>query len=288
MRTTGKSWLYLAGWLAGMTCPLVAAEFAPPAEGPVAFRRDRIPLEADAMAGMSKQLGLLAGGLSGETARERRGAAQMLALALALDPGNGDARIMLKDYKKNRHEAAGDGGSLEETRAEIRRLAAWLETPDAGADGQALADCLEDVIAVSEAKVSPTGEQGAWAGWIPDVSAYEAKEVAREDPPEEPVSAVEQPVKNPVRLEQAEIQTPLWQMINKSDPPEWVIGPGSLQMEATESKRPKEEKFLAEMDQVVPYGNPCLILSSLFIQKSAVKVALRLLCLARSCLLVIR
>jgi hypothetical protein len=58
--------------------------------------------------------------------------------------------------------------------------------------------------------------------------------------------------------------------------------------QATAKKRPKEEKFLAEMDQVVPYGNPCLILSSLFIQKSAVKVALRLLCLARSCLLVIR
>jgi hypothetical protein len=242
MRTKAKSWICLAGWLAGMACSLVAAEFAPPAEGPVAFRRDRIPLEADAMAGMSRQLGLLAGGLSGETPQERRGAAQMLALALALDPGNGDARKMLKDYKKNRHVAAGDGGRLGETRAEIRSVLAWLESPEAGADGQALADCLEDVIAVSESKISPAGEQGAWTGWIPDVSAYEEQKIAREEPPEGLAPAVEQPVKNPVLLEQAEIQTPLWQMIDKSDPPEWVIGLGSLQMTATELKRSKEEK----------------------------------------------
>ena len=58
---------------------LVAGNFAVPAEGPVAFRRDRLPLDAGTMAELSRQLVTLAEGLSAETAVNRRAAAQVLA-----------------------------------------------------------------------------------------------------------------------------------------------------------------------------------------------------------------
>ena len=50
-----KQTLCVAGLMVGMGFSAMAGPFAVPAEGPVAFRRDKIPLDADAMAGLSKQ-----------------------------------------------------------------------------------------------------------------------------------------------------------------------------------------------------------------------------------------
>ena len=84
--------------LAAATC-LFAQKFAPPAEGPVAFRRDRIPLDAEAMAGLSRQLATLAEGLDFKTAANRRAAAQMLALAVTLDPANSKTRELIARFQ---------------------------------------------------------------------------------------------------------------------------------------------------------------------------------------------
>ena len=73
--------------LAGLGVTLCAGEFVPPAEGPIAFRLDKIPLDKEVIEGLAKQLETLARGFKAEKAADRRGAAQMLALAMALDPG---------------------------------------------------------------------------------------------------------------------------------------------------------------------------------------------------------
>ena len=131
---------------------LVAGNFAPPAEGPVAFRRDRLPLDADTMATLSRQLVTLAQGLDAETAVNRRAAAQMLALATALDPGNGKAREVLAGFQNGSHPPAADAEQLEKSRERVWQDIAWLETPEAGGEGQALAACLADVLVVSDPK----------------------------------------------------------------------------------------------------------------------------------------
>ena len=81
--------------LAGLMGASAEGNFALPAEGPVAFRRDRVPLDVDTMGKLSMQLVVLAKGVAGATPMERRGAAQMLAMAIALDPGNARARRVL-------------------------------------------------------------------------------------------------------------------------------------------------------------------------------------------------
>ncbi len=235
MRAKGKSWLSLAGCLAGMTCLLGAGEFAPPAEGPVPFRRDRMPLEADAMVALAGQLESLAGGLKAKDGRDRRGAAQMLALALALDPGNAGARHMIKAYAMDRHVPSGDAQRLEKIRSDIRRWITWLETEEAGPDGQALAACLRDVMGISEGRALVAAEQGAWTGWIPDVSAYKKKPGGREEKPKEPEPKVQEVVNHAVLLEQAEVQTPLWFFDKRIDPPVWTLTSGPLQMKATKA-----------------------------------------------------
>jgi hypothetical protein len=235
--------LWIAAVLAGVGFPAFAVEFVPPAEGPVAFRRDKVPLDAEAMAALSRQLEMLARGLSPETPADFRGAAQMLALALALDPANARARELVSVYQKGRHEAAGDVERLEKSRARIWQYIAWLETPEAGSQGQALAACLKDVIIISDptnpkaTALREAGEKGAWAGWVPAVSVYEKQAVAATDDPKNPKPEVTPDPQSELLLEQAQVLTLLWQMVGKEETASWVLAPGPLQMTAKKVER---------------------------------------------------
>ncbi|MEI6176159.1 MAG: hypothetical protein WCS43_04640 [Verrucomicrobiota bacterium] len=223
---------------------LLAAEFVPPAEGPVAFRRDKVPLDEEAITGLSSQLEILARGLPAESAAERRAAAQMLALSLALDPANGKARELVAEYKEGRHEPRSNGDMLEKTRVRIWQLIEWLETSDAGNQGRALADCLKDVIIVSDPKhpkadtLRGAGEKGAWTGWVATVSSFEDhKPIAHNDAPsgDKPKDNGDKPSNprsTPSRptLDYAQVQTVLWKNEGNNDSPKWVLAPASLSM----------------------------------------------------------
>ena len=229
--------LRVATILVGMGTLLPAADFVAPAEGPIAFRRDKIPLDADTMASLSKQLETLAAAMDSSTAAGRRGVAQMLALATALDPSNASARELIAGFQNNIQPTPENPDQVAKCQAKIWQYLGWLETPEAGDQGKALAACLADVIAVSEPKhprsqaLLAAGERGAWAGWIPSVSAYEAKSLAKID---EPVPATDpSAIKTPeITLTKAEVFTPLWQKTGKDEAAKWIIAPSPLQMAA--------------------------------------------------------
>lgn len=212
------------------------AQFVPPAEGPVPFRRDRLPLDVEAIAGLSQSVTRLAGALPGDTAESRRAAAQALALALALDPSNSAARREL-DRFQNEHRGPKAGVRPGKTRLEIWEAVAWLQTPDAGADGRALASCLKDVMAVADpenprsAAHRKDGEPGAWNGWVPALAAYRKPEPPPEDP--EPDSEPAAPVAR-VPLAEAEVLTPIWRRIpgGEGTPATWSIEPQPLHLKA--------------------------------------------------------
>lgn len=236
--------LWMAAALLGTGMCLCAGEFAPPAEGPVAFRRDKIPLDADTIIGMSKQLGNLALGLNLESAENRRGVAQILALAIALDPGNAKARNLLTSIQGGRKLPTADTGKLTRSIARLWRYAAWLQTPEAGSQGRALAACLMDMMAVADpqdprAKEWKTnGEQGAWAGWIPPLSAYQESgidETAETKP--DPETSPELVVSEQPKLAAAEIHTLLWQPIKEGKTTRWVMSIAPLEMLATRIKK---------------------------------------------------
>lgn len=217
---------------------LVAGSFVPPAEGPVAFRRDRVPLDADTMAVLSRQLVTLAQGLDLETAANRRATAQMLALSTALDPGNARAREMISELKKGRQAPETDTEQIEKSQRRVWQDLAWLESPEAGSQGHALAACLADVLVVSDSghprveSLRAAGERGAWKGWIPELAAYEAAAAVEAATPAEP--EIEKPVGSSpgILLKKAKVSTVLWKQVTKSDPRKWELGPASLQMSA--------------------------------------------------------
>ena len=224
----------VAGLLLAASTALLAGNFAVPAEGPVAFRRDQVPLDPETMAALSLQLVTLAQGQAAETAADRRAAAQMLALATALDPGNAKAREVLAEFEMEDRVPEADGDRLEKSRARIWQDLAWLETPEAGPQGQALAACLADVIAVADPQNSraqalrSAGERGAWKGWIPALSAYEKKApVEAKEPAKEPAAT------DPgIRLAKAQVYTPLWRRPKKAEPLKWSLAAAPIEMVA--------------------------------------------------------
>lgn len=227
--------LRVGGLLLVAGASLMAGPFMPPAEGPVAFRRDRVPLDAETMAGISRQLVTLAQGLEPHTAENRRAAAQMLALSMALDPGNAEARELLADFRNDSHRPTADAEPLEVARSRIWGFLGWLETPEAGAQGQALAACLTDVIVISDpqhprvAALRAAGERGAWKGWIPGLAAYETlPEVVT--PAALAVEAA--PAKSGILLADARVSTPLWKRSARTDPLKWILAPAPLEMSA--------------------------------------------------------
>ena len=232
--------LRFAACLLGIGNLHAAADFVAPAEGPVAFRRDKVPLDTNTMANLSKQLEVLAAGLNRNTAENRRGAAQMLALSTALDPSNSSARELITLFLKGSPPAESAPDQLAKAQAKVWQLIDWLKTQEAGNQGQALAACLADVIVISNPKhpqaeaLHAAGERGAWAGWIPALSAYEPKTM--EQVQKSPPKVAEPVIKSPaIKLTKAGVRTVLWRNIGSDKAAKWVLADVPLNMSAEET-----------------------------------------------------
>ena len=196
--------------------------------------------------GLGRRLAVLANGVEGKDALEMRRAAQLLALALALDPVNQKARKLLGQFERGNHRANQDP-KAGEAREWIRRTHAWLVSAEVGDDGHALAACVTDVLN-PEPGAGGAAESGAWAGWVAEVSKFE--DVRQPEP-----LAVVVPKKSEtpeIQLSSASVSVPLWRMVEKSEPPEWKLGLSTLVM----SGNPKPAGKAKQEGFSLVIGNP--------------------------------
>jgi len=172
-------WLAFA-WVACVA--VVQADFVPPAEGPVPFRRDKLPVDVDTMGALSRQVTTFTGAPLPEGAPGSRALAQMTGLALALDPANRQARDLISALATGDAPEKADEKDLDRARSRVWQVLGWLEMPEAGPDAQALAACLGDVLALVDPDHPKakgrheSGELGAWKDWIAPESAFKKKE----------------------------------------------------------------------------------------------------------------
>jgi hypothetical protein len=226
-------------WLAAGTS-LFAVNFQSPAEGPVAFRRDKIPLDSDTMASLSRHLVILAQNLEPDSAVHLRTAAQMLALATTLDPANTGARDLLASFEKDEFSKKPPSADLEKIQTQIWQCLSWLQTPEAGNQGQALAACLTDIMLVCNPENPRVGalrtakERGAWAGWIPELAAYQSVTPPVVVPPDVTVPNSDSTPKTGILLSHAQVATLLWKKSNNNDPVNWSLYPSPIMMTANE------------------------------------------------------
>jgi len=224
----------LAGFLAAMAWTVCQAEFAVPADGPVAFRRDRVPLDADTLSALSRHLTTLARTQPVTSPAERRMMAQLLALAQAIDPGNAASRELMAACRNGSHTPVEDPEARTRSLAKIRHLAGWLKLPEAGGDGQALAACLKDLVAESPQ------ETGAWAGWVPELAAYEPRAAVAEAKPDDdhPEPPPDSAVATVPGLSSARIAMLAWEKSGEDTSAEWLPATATLQMEANPADEP--------------------------------------------------
>lgn len=205
---------------------VVRAEFVPPAEGPVPFRRDRLPVDVDSIAALSRQVTVLTGAELPENEAGLRAVAQMTALALALDPANREARDLIGKLKEGGEVEEVEEKEVERSCNRIRQILGWLEMPEAGADGQALAACLGDVMAVADPDHPKSkerrekGEQGAWNGWIAPEAAFRKKEA---EPEPEPEPMVKKEILPAIELPNPSGSAPLWGVSAETKTPRFAI-----------------------------------------------------------------
>ncbi len=223
-RISCGGWI-IAGVLAVGDVAAAAGHFELPKEGPVAFRRDRLPIEVDLMTRLSSDLVNLSQGQRRENAADRRIVAQMLALALALNPANGEARTDLAAAAKGLPGGKVTARGLARSREGIWGVLKWLRSPEAGPDGQALGACLGDVISMADpthpdaTSLLEKGEKGAWKGWVADVKVFDQVQPSEKETvvenmttpeggtPQEPQPSLPEAK---LLLESASISTPLW------------------------------------------------------------------------------
>lgn len=229
------------GWV--LTAALAAsAPFAPPGEDPPPFRRDRLPVDTESMAALSRHLVVVSDHLPQATPNARRHITMALGLALALDPSNEAARNKLNDRLSGKTALKGADDDAHHTRSitQIHQALGWLAKPEAGPDAHALARCFLDLLIFVDpdhpldAAISLPRVDDPWREWIPGVEAFRESPPADEpaDEPSEAPPEREQTAMVPgIALREATVRVPLWSRAD--DEKSWKLASAEIRMAAT-------------------------------------------------------
>lgn len=184
--------------------PLGAAVYVPPDDGRALFRRDLLPLDTDTMRELSGHLTELARRDLGQDPAQWRANAQLLAIAVRLDPANRPARDLGRRLAAGELRPPPTGVDLERALASIWRVVAWLVQPEAGREGQLLGHQLLDALHVIDprhplAKLHhAAGEAARWRGVVADLSRFEAPNPPPPPTPPTPAPADENEAPSPL------------------------------------------------------------------------------------------
>ena len=185
-----------------------------PDPAPILFPRDQIPIDTDTMRELSAHLTNIATREPDGTPEQTRATAQLLALAIRLNPANRSALETDKSLRAG-HAVDAFRGDINQPLRQAWGIADWLLDPDAGAGGKALGSLIVDALAVVNprnplAKLhDPEGEPERWKQVLPSLEAY--RRIPEQEPPPQPVAPPPPPVERPpILLGRATTKTPLF------------------------------------------------------------------------------
>lgn len=205
---------FLALLLCLLAAKLPGAAYIGPDPAPILFRRDLVPIDTDTMRELSGYLTDLATREPDGTPEQTRATAQLLALAIRLNPAN---RSALETDKSLRAGQAVDSfeGDINQPLRQVWGIADWLLDPASGAGGKDLGNLVVDALAVINPQnplvrlQDPEGELERWKHVVPTLAAYQRPPEQETPPPpaKPPPPPVERP---PILLGQATTKTPLF------------------------------------------------------------------------------
>ena len=196
---------FLALLLCLLPAKLPGAGYIGPDPAPILFRRDLVPIDTDTMRELSGYLTDLATREPDGTPEQTRATAQLLALAIRLNPAN---RSALETDKSLRAGQAVDSfeGDINQPLRQVWGIADWLLDPASGAGGKDLGNLVVDALAVINPQnplvrlQDPEGELERWKHVVPTLAAYQ-RPPEQETPPPPPLngrpSFLDRPVQRP-------------------------------------------------------------------------------------------
>ncbi|MGJ8633036.1 MAG: hypothetical protein ACSHX7_03885 [Luteolibacter sp.] len=229
-------------FLANMVC---ADEFVAPTDRDPVFQREKLPIDVEAMRVLSESLVTVTKDPL-NLAEKRRAAAQAIALALALDPGNSGARNVLQKLTKGQELKKPEGWELSLAKARLWQYQSWLGSAEAGQDGNLLADLTGDAMSVLDADhpkavaLRKDPEKGNWEGWVAGLDDFKVKEkpkpkeeiaAVKEESGGDPFDMPEDPPKTSEKdflLKQANLRTALWKWSANTEKSQDGSSPGRV------------------------------------------------------------
>ncbi len=168
--------------------PVIADTFVPPSGKISPFRRDRLPITASSIISLSDFLITMTSGSPYETAEDRRAVAKALALAVALNPRNEHAGNCISKLIEGEKPDFADKAKISQEKNHIWGSLKWLSSPEAGADGNLLANLIGETVASiypadpqASSYVSKP-EHAAWDGWVAELVIFKKDPVVEQKP----------------------------------------------------------------------------------------------------------
>jgi len=147
-----------------------AATYTRPKGSKELFHLEKIPLQITSMKEISKQLVIIASRKQDKTAIQQRANAQLLALAMRLDPMNQEAREIDQALGKGNPPKTAEKKEILQAKSKIRFYKNWLASEDAGTDANLLAGYLTDATKILQPTTFHNKDVANWSGVIPPLA----------------------------------------------------------------------------------------------------------------------
>jgi hypothetical protein len=135
------------------------------------FQLENIPLRVITMKEISKHLVVIACRKQDDRAEQRRASAQLLALAMRLDPTNRKIRETDKTFSEGKKPNEAKNDQVVQAKSTLRFYHKWLASPDAGKDANLLASLLSDATKTLDQQTRNQPDTADWSEVLPAIQA---------------------------------------------------------------------------------------------------------------------
>ena len=146
-----------------------AAPYHRPNESKELFQLENIPLQVHTMRKISKHLVVLASRKQNNSAEARRASAQLLALAMRLDPTNPTIRETDKSFAKGSPPPQADNNQVAKAMNRVQFYKRWLASPNAGENANILASLITDATKTLDPQTRNQPDTADWSGVLPAI-----------------------------------------------------------------------------------------------------------------------
>lgn len=168
--------------------PTMAARYIKPKADVELFQLEKILLQVHHMKELSGHLVVLACREQSHSPADRRATAQLLALAMRLDPTNQDARATNRAFAQGSQPEASREKQVLKSQARVVFFQRWLSQPEAGDEANLLATYLMDATRVLRPDALNQADAANWSGILPALPQYSSAPAAQAPKSQTPVA----------------------------------------------------------------------------------------------------